>query len=207
APLQFEEQYSWIEAFGVYWALGADGISITLIVLTAVVTPLVVMAMWREAEPERRDPKPFFAMLLLLEAMVIGAFAAKDVLLFYILFEAMLVPMYFLIGMYGGPQRRYAAMKFLLYNLFGGLIMLAAVIGLYVQSVQAGEGTFLLAELVALEIRWRCSAGCSSASCSPSRSRRRCGRSTPGCRMPRPRRPRPTRRTCRASWTRSAPSP
>ena len=152
APLQFEEQYSWIEAFGVYWALGADGISITLIVLTAVVTPLVVMAMWREAEPERRDPKPFFAMLLLLEAMVIGAFAAKDVLLFYILFEAMLVPMYFLIGMYGGPQRRYAAMKFLLYNLFGGLIMLAAVIGLYVQSVQAGEGTFLLAELVALEI-------------------------------------------------------
>jgi NADH-quinone oxidoreductase subunit M len=91
-------------------------------------------------------------MLLLLEAMVIGAFAAQDLLLFYILFEAMLIPMYFLIGMYGGPKRQYAAVKFLLYNLLGGLIMLAAVIGIYVQSVQAGEGTFLLSDLIALDI-------------------------------------------------------
>jgi NADH-quinone oxidoreductase subunit M len=127
-------------------------IGIPMIVLTAVVTPIVVMAMWREADVERRDPKPFFAMVLVLEAMVIGAFAAQDLLLFYILFEAMLVPMYFMIGMYGGPQRRYAAMKFLLYNLLGGLIMLAAVIGVYVQSVQAGQGTFLLSQLIALDI-------------------------------------------------------
>jgi NADH-quinone oxidoreductase subunit M len=91
-------------------------------------------------------------MLLLLEAMVIGAFAAQDLLLFYILFEAMLIPMYFLIGMYGGPKRQYAAVKFLLYNLLGGLIMLAAVIGVYVQSVRAGEGTFLLSDLIALDI-------------------------------------------------------
>jgi NADH-quinone oxidoreductase subunit M len=152
AAVQFTEQYAWIDAFGVSWALGADGIRITMIVLTAVITPIVLMGMWREAEPEGRSPRPFFAMVLVLEAMVIGAFAAQDLLLFYILFEAMLIPMYFLIGMYGGPQRRYAAMKFLLYNLLGGLIMLAAVIGVYVQAVSAGRGTFLLSDLIALDI-------------------------------------------------------
>src|SRR5690606_9261430 len=123
-----------------------------MVVLTAVLTPIVMMMMWREAEPEGRSPRPFFALVLLLEAMLIGAFAAQDLLLFYILFEAMLIPMYFLIGMYGGPQRRYAAMKFLLYNLLGGLIMLAAVIALYVQASSAGRGTFLLSDLTALDI-------------------------------------------------------
>ncbi len=155
-PVRFVEKYAWIESFGVFWALGADGIRITMIVLTALVTPIVLLGMWREAEPEGRDPRPFFAMMLLLEAMVIGAFAAQDLLLFYVLFEAMLIPMYFLIGMYGGPQRRYAAVKFLLYNLLGGLIMLAAVIWVYVESVRAGanagRGSFLLADLVALDI-------------------------------------------------------
>lgn len=152
SAVQFSERYAWIEAFGVYWALGADGIRITMVVLTAVLTPIVMMMMWREAEPEGRSPRPFFALVLLLEAMLIGAFAAQDLLLFYILFEAMLIPMYFLIGMYGGPQRRYAAMKFLLYNLLGGLIMLAAVIALYVQASSAGRGTFLLSDLTALDI-------------------------------------------------------
>ena len=151
-PEQFVEQYEWVGSLGVFYALGATGVSLSLIVLTAVVTPIVLLAMWREAEAERRNPKPFFALMLLLEAMIIGTFAAQDVLLFYVLFEAMLVPMYFLIGLYGGPQRRYAAVKFLLYNLLGGLIMLAAVIGLYVQSVDAGQPSFLLADLVALDV-------------------------------------------------------
>ena len=151
-PEQFVEQYEWVGSLGVFYALGANGVSLSLIVLTAVVTPIVLLAMWREAEAERRNPKPFFALMLLLEAMIIGTFAAQDVLLFYVLFEAMLVPMYFLIGLYGGPQRRYAAVKFLLYNLLGGLIMLAAVIGLYVQSVDAGQPSFLLADLVALDV-------------------------------------------------------
>ena len=151
-PEQFVEQYEWVGSLGVFYALGANGVSLSLIVLTAVVTPIVLLAMWREAEAERRNPKPFFALMLLLEAMIIGTFAAQDVLLFYVLFEAMLVPMYFLIGLYGGPQRRYAAVKFLLYNLLGGLIMLAAVIGLYVQSVNAGQPSFLLADLVALDV-------------------------------------------------------
>ena len=151
-PEQFVEQYEWVGSLGVFYAVGANGVSLSLIVLTAVVTPIVLLAMWREAEAERRNPKPFFAFVLLLEAMIIGTFAAQDVLLFYVLFEAMLVPMYFLIGLYGGPQRRYAAVKFLLYNLLGGLIMLAAVIGLYVQSVNAGQPSFLLADLVALDV-------------------------------------------------------
>jgi NADH-quinone oxidoreductase subunit M len=151
-PEQFVEQYEWVGSLGVFYALGVNGVSLSLIVLTAVVTPIVLLAMWREAEAERRNPKPFFALMLLLEAMIIGTFAAQDVLLFYVLFEAMLVPMYFLIGLYGGPQRRYAAVKFLLYNLLGGLIMLAAVIGLYVQSVDAGQPSFLLADLVALDV-------------------------------------------------------
>jgi NADH-quinone oxidoreductase subunit M len=152
APVQFVEQYEWVGSLGVFYAVGADGISLSLIVLTAVVTPIVLLAMWREAEAEKRNPKPFFALLLLLEAMIIGTFAAEDVLLFYVLFEAMLVPMYFLIGLYGGPQRRYAAVKFLLYNLLGGLIMLAAVIGLYVQSIDAGQPSFLLSDLIALDV-------------------------------------------------------
>jgi NADH-quinone oxidoreductase subunit M len=151
-PEQFVEQYEWVGSLGVFYAVGANGVSLSLIVLTAVVTPIVLLAMWREAEAERRNPKPYFALVLLLEAMIIGTFAAQDVLLFYVLFEAMLVPMYFLIGLYGGPQRRYAAVKFLLYNLLGGLIMLAAVIGLYVQSVNAGQPSFLLADLVALDV-------------------------------------------------------
>ena len=95
----------------------------------------------------------FFAWLLLLEAMMVGVFAATDVFLFYVFFEAMLVPMYFLIGSFGGPRRQYAAVKFFLYSLVGGLVMLAAVIGLYVvSSSELGEGTFAFDALRELEI-------------------------------------------------------
>jgi len=103
----------------------------------------------------RRPARTFFALLLALEAALIGVFAATDVFLFYVFFEAMLVPMYFLIGSYGGPRRQYAAVKFFLYSLFGGLLMLAAVIGLYVVSNDAlpGEtGTFAYSQLVGLEM-------------------------------------------------------
>ena len=123
---------------------------------------------------------------------MIGVFAATDLFLFYVFFEAMLIPVYFLIGMFGGPQRSYAAVKFLLYSLFGGLLMLAALIGLYVVSGRSSApGTFDYQALTDLHIDAttprRC---CSSASSSPSRSRRRCGRSTPGCPTPpRSRRP------------------
>ena len=105
------------------------------------------------APPPSRSVKTFFIMMLLLETMMIGVFAATDVFLFYVFFESMLIPMYFLIGSYGGPRRSYAAVKFLLYSLFGGLLMLAAVIGLYVTSAaKRGTGTFNFIELTKIEI-------------------------------------------------------
>jgi NADH-quinone oxidoreductase subunit M len=105
-----------------------------------------------EARP-RRSVKTYFALLLLLETMIIGVFAATDVFLFYVFFEAMLIPMYFLIGSFGVGQRQYAAVKFLLYSLFGGLLMLVAVIALYVYSAQAGHPTFLLSQLTQVALR------------------------------------------------------
>ncbi|MBC7374167.1 MAG: NADH-quinone oxidoreductase subunit M [Frankiales bacterium] len=102
--------------------------------------------------PRSRSVKTLFALLLVLETMMIGVFAATDVFLFYVFFEAMLIPMYFIIGSYGGPRRSYAAVKFLLFSLVGGLLMLAAVIGLYAVSASQGKGTFAFSELVGLEM-------------------------------------------------------
>ncbi len=153
AQYQQSETLEWVPQFGVSWALSVDGIALALVLLTTLVTPIVVWAGRDDASSGGRSRSGMLGWLLLLEAMLLGAFLAVDVLLFYVLFEAMLVPMYFLIGVYGGPRRQYAAVKFLLYNLFGGLVMLAAVIGLYVQSMQGGRaGTFALPALVGLDI-------------------------------------------------------
>jgi NADH-quinone oxidoreductase subunit M len=149
---QFTETYSWIPAFGVHYAVGADGIALVLIGLTVALMPLVILASWNDAEGGRRSVKTYFALMLVLETMVIGVFAATDVFLFYVFFEAMLIPMYFMIGSYGVGQRQYAAVKFLLYSLLGGLLMLVAVIALYVYSARSGvtghTGTFLFNTLV-----------------------------------------------------------
>jgi NADH-quinone oxidoreductase subunit M len=146
AGFQFTQKHSWISQFGISYSVGADGISIVLLLLSAVLVPIVVLASWHEADDGGRSVPAFFALILALEAGMIGVFAATDVFLFYVFFEAMLIPMYFLIGSYGSPaeqaQRSYAAVKFLLYSLFGGLLMLAAVIGLYVVAAQHGNGTF-----------------------------------------------------------------
>jgi NADH-quinone oxidoreductase subunit M len=148
---QFVFSRSWISSFGVHFALGVDGIALVLIALVAVLVPCVVLASWTEQTPAGRSPKTYFALLLLLQAFMIGVFAATDVFLFYVFFEAMLVPMYFLIGSFGGPRRQYAAVKFFLYSLVGGLLMLAAVIGLFVVSSHArGHGTFAFAELAGM---------------------------------------------------------
>ncbi|GAA2716150.1 MULTISPECIES: NADH-quinone oxidoreductase subunit M [Streptomyces] len=165
-PFQLTESHAWIKDFGVRYDLGVDGISVLLIALTAVLVPFVILAGWHDADPLEtkstrwRPTQGFFALILMVEAMVVIAFEATDVFLFYIFFEAMLVPMYFLIGGFGdragertedesAAQRSYAAVKFLLYNLVGGLIMLAAVIGLYaVTAHQLGTGTFSLTEIV-----------------------------------------------------------
>ncbi|WP_031081752.1 NADH-quinone oxidoreductase subunit M [Streptomyces sp. NRRL WC-3549] len=164
---QLTESHSWIKDFGVRYDLGVDGIGVALLGLTALLIPFVMLAGWHDADPlaasdsdsaagrtnRWRPTQGFFALILMVEAMVILSFEATDVFLFYILFEAMLIPMYFLIGGFGdrahagsdenaAAQRSYAAVKFLLYNLAGGLIMLAAVIGLYVVA-----GSFSLPEI------------------------------------------------------------
>jgi NADH-quinone oxidoreductase subunit M len=149
---QFTQSYQWIPAFGVHYAVGVDGIALVLIGLTAVLMPVVVLASWNDAEAGRRSVKTYFALMMVLETMMIGVFAATDVFLFYVFFEAMLVPMYFMIGSYGVGKRQYAAVKFLLYSLLGGLLMLVAVIALYVYSIRAGHGTFLFASLIHLHL-------------------------------------------------------
>src|SRR5487761_1848572 len=149
---QFTQTYQWIPAFGVHYAVGVDGIALVLIGLTAVLMPVVVLASWNDADDARGSVKTYFALMLVMETMVIGAFAATDVFMFYVFFEAMLIPMYFMIGSYGVGQRQYAAVKFLLYSLLGGLLMLVAVIALYVyagESAATGHhGTFLFSTLV-----------------------------------------------------------
>ncbi|WP_018222467.1 NADH-quinone oxidoreductase subunit M [Salinispora pacifica] len=129
---QFRESYPWIPNWGVNFTFAADGIALVMLMLIALLVPLVILASWHDAESSKRSVPVYFALLLVLECTMIGVFAAADVFLFYVFFEVMLVPMYFLIGSYGGHQRQYAAVKFFLYSLVGGLFMLAAVIGLWV---------------------------------------------------------------------------
>jgi NADH-quinone oxidoreductase subunit M len=150
---QLTTSFEWIPDFGTDFALGVDGIALVMLLLIGVLVPVVIGASWHETATDQRPMRTFFAWLLLLEAMMVGVFAATDIFLFYVFFEAMLVPMYFLIGSFGGPRRQYAAVKFFLYSLVGGLIMLAAVIGLYVVSTsQLGEGTFAFDALRELDI-------------------------------------------------------
>jgi NADH-quinone oxidoreductase subunit M len=145
---QFAETWSWIPQLGVSFAVGADGIALVMIALATVLVPLVVLAAWNEVEDDRA--RTFYALVLVLETMMVGVFAARDVFLFYVFFEAMLIPVYFLIGIFGGAQRRYAAVKFLIYSLAGGLIMLVAVIGLYVAGPGGPDG-FLVDNLTGVE--------------------------------------------------------
>ncbi|KLO33726.1 NADH:ubiquinone oxidoreductase subunit M [Mycobacterium haemophilum] len=195
AAYQFIESHRWIPAFGAGYTLGVDGIAVVLVLLTAVLIPLLLIAGWNDADgddpspasgryPQRpaspslrssrddgddplrpaspslrssrsgeRNPRgvhAYVALTLAIESMVLISVIALDVLLFYVFFEAMLIPMYFLIGGFGkGPGRSRAAVKFLLYNLFGGLIMLAAVIGLYMVTAQQAAGSFDFRDIVA----------------------------------------------------------
>ena len=150
--LQFTESRTWISAFNINYAVGIDGMALALILMTTILVPIVFLAGWNESENGRWSVKTFYILLLILETMMIGVFAATDVFLFYVIFEAMLLPVYFLIGGYGVGDRAAAAMKFLLYSLFGGLLMLAAVIGLYIISTNQGGGTFDITKLSELTI-------------------------------------------------------
>ncbi|MEJ2888355.1 NADH-quinone oxidoreductase subunit M [Actinomycetospora aeridis] len=140
---QGELAVDWIPAFGTRFALGLDGIALTMIALLAVLVPIVLVFAAADKLPAGRTGAGFTALILATQGVLVGVFAATDVFLFYVLFEAMLIPMYFLIGRFGGPRRQYAAVKFFLYSFLGGLIMLASVIGLFVASdTRLGQGTF-----------------------------------------------------------------
>jgi NADH-quinone oxidoreductase subunit M len=150
--LQFMQNNSWISAFNINFSLGIDGISLVLILLSTILVPIVILATWHESDGGRWSSKVFYILLLVLESLMIGVFAANDLFLFYVFFEAMLIPIYFLIGGYGTGDKSAAAIKFLLYSLFGGLLMLASIIGIYIISSNQIGATFDLAQLATLEI-------------------------------------------------------
>ena len=150
--MQFTQSNRWISAFNINFAVGIDGISLVLILLSTILVPIVVLATWHESDGGRWSVKTFYVLILILETMMIGVFAATDLFLFYVFFEAMLIPVYFLIGGYGSANRSAAAVKFLLYSLFGGLLMLASIIGVYVISGNQIGATFDLTQLATLEI-------------------------------------------------------
>jgi NADH-quinone oxidoreductase subunit M len=147
ASMQFVELQPWIGAFNAWYSLGVDGISLPLIVLTAFITPLVVIAGWTVIE---KRPAQYLASFLILEGLMIGVFAATDALLFYVLWEAMLIPMFVIIGVWGGPRRVYATVKFFLYTFLGSVLMLVALIYLYLKG-----GSYSIADLQALPLGLR----------------------------------------------------
>jgi NADH-quinone oxidoreductase subunit M len=142
---QFRSSWTWIEAWDARFTFAADGIALVMLALIALLVPVVILASWDDAEKSKRSIPAYFALMLALESTMLGVFAAADVFLFYVFFEVMLVPMYFLIGSYGGQQRQYAAVKFFLYSLVGGLFMLASVIGLWVLGGETFDWQKLLA--------------------------------------------------------------
>jgi NADH-quinone oxidoreductase subunit M len=150
--LQYVQSNAWIPTFNINYSVGIDGISLVLILLSTILVPIVVLATWHESDSGRWSAKVFYVLILVLETMMIGVFAATDLFLFYVFFEAMLIPIYFLIGGYGSGNKSAAAVKFLLYSLFGGLLMLASIIGIYVISGNQIGATFDLAQLATLEI-------------------------------------------------------
>jgi NADH-quinone oxidoreductase subunit M len=144
AALQFVEKLPWIARFKAYYALGIDGISLPLIVLTAFMTVPVVIAAWTVIEAR---PAQYYAAFLIMEGLMIGVFSASDALLFYFFWEAMLIPMFLIIGIWGGPRRVYATIKFFLYTFLGSVFMLAALIYMYVKA-----GDYAIASMQALPL-------------------------------------------------------
>jgi len=131
AAMQFEERVVWIEAFNIFYHMGVDGISMPLIVLTAFITPLVVIAGWKVINVRASQ---YMAAFLIMEGLMIGVFSALDSMLFYVFWEAMLIPMFLIIGVWGGPNRIYATIKFFLYTFLGSVLMLVALIYMHYQS-------------------------------------------------------------------------
>jgi NADH-quinone oxidoreductase subunit M len=143
--LQFETRLPWIPAWGVYYQIGLDGFNVLLVMLTAFLGPLVVAGAFTAI---RKDVKLFYAMVFLLQFTMLGTFVAQDLFLFYLFWEAMLIPMFLIIGVWGGERRVYATIKFVLYTAFGSILMLAAVIYLvYALHESTGVASFAFADL------------------------------------------------------------
>jgi NADH-quinone oxidoreductase subunit M len=150
ASFQFTERHAWIPAFGIDYSLGIDGISLFLVVLTGFLTPLALLSSWESVHDR---VKAFSMCLLALESAMIGVFVSLDLFLFYVFWDAMLIPMYFLIGVWGYDRRVYAALKFILYTIAGSVLMLVAIIALaYYHSDVTGAPSFDLLKLYALQI-------------------------------------------------------
>ncbi|MFQ6103338.1 MAG: NuoM family protein [Candidatus Glassbacteria bacterium] len=130
ASFQFVEHHSWIKSFNIEYFLGIDGLSVPMVLLTALLGPICILASWGI----NKGVKGYFSLFILLEVGMMGVFCALDFFLFYIFWEVMLLPMYFLIGIWGGPRKEYAAIKFFLYTLFGSVLMLLAMLALYFYS-------------------------------------------------------------------------
>ena len=151
ADLQFLESVAWIPRFHANYALGVDGISLPLVVLTAFITIFVVIAGWTVIEKRAAQ---YFAAFLIMEGLMIGVFSATDALLFYFFWEAMLIPMFLIIGIWGGPRRVYATLKFFLYTFLGSVFMLAALIYMYVKAGDYSIASFQTLPLTLVEQRW-----------------------------------------------------
>src|SRR5215210_4371045 len=128
SEFRFEENVSWIGAIGARYHLGVDGVSLWLVLLTTLLMPIAILSSWTSIKKRQLS---YYAFLLILEAAMIGVFVSLDLLLFYLFFEASLVPMFFLIGIWGGERRIYAAVKFFIYTAVGSLLMLVGIIALY----------------------------------------------------------------------------
>jgi NADH-quinone oxidoreductase subunit M len=151
AAFQFIERLPWIASFRADYYLGVDGISLPLIMLTAFMTVPVIIAGWSVIE---KRPAQYFAAFLILEGLMIGVFAALDTLLFYFYWEAMLIPMFLIIGIWGGPRRVYATLKFFLYTFLGSVLMLVALIYLYLKAGNYSLAAFQALPLTLIEQRW-----------------------------------------------------
>jgi len=148
--LQFLETSAWIEEVGIFYKVGLDGMSLLLFLLTTFLGPLVVLCSWNSVT---ENVKAYHVCLLLLQTAMLGAFVSLNLFLFYIFWEAMLIPMYFIIGIWGGPRRVYAAVKFFLYTLAGSLLMLVAILFLYFQyHAQFGAYSFDLMDLYRVQL-------------------------------------------------------
>ncbi len=150
AAMQFVERHSWVESLGINYLVGIDGISILLIMLTTFLGPLIIISSWKSIE---KRVKEYHMMMLLLQTSMLGVFVCMDLFLFYVFWEAMLIPMYFIIGVWGGKRRIYATVKFFIYTMAGSVLMLVAILYLYFYNhTVTNVYTFELSELIKLNV-------------------------------------------------------